>query len=69
MSAFASLASGDSCGPANPMAQLSKLYSGDRGVQQVSTHLDWAGTSDHSGLTITIAYRITSARKRVRRTP
>ncbi|KAM0789453.1 hypothetical protein ACM66B_000275 [Microbotryomycetes sp. NB124-2] len=31
---FAALAGGSSCGPVNPLAQLSKAYSSDRGVQQ-----------------------------------
>lgn len=28
--------SGTDCGPVNPLSQLSKVYNGDRGVQQVS---------------------------------
>lgn len=32
---FAALAGGAECGPVNPLAQLSKAYSNDRGVQQV----------------------------------
>ncbi|KAK4054624.1 hypothetical protein OIO90_003436 [Microbotryomycetes sp. JL221] len=31
---FAALAGGSSCGPVNPLAQLSKVYTNDRGVQQ-----------------------------------
>ncbi|GAA5873442.1 hypothetical protein JCM1840_007385 [Sporobolomyces johnsonii] len=31
---FASLAGGAECGPVNPLAQLSKTFSGDRGAQQ-----------------------------------
>lgn len=32
---FAALAGGANCGPVNPLAQLSKVYATDRGVQQV----------------------------------
>lgn len=33
---FSALAGGAECGPVNPLAQLSKTFAQDRGVQQVS---------------------------------